>query len=241
MRIENELKNLILSRYKSLRQFSLDIDMPYSTIDTMLKKGIGGASIQNIIKICQALAIDTDALAEGRLEERKANDIVVTFREQTMLKKYRSIDQEGRQTVDTVLNDIYERCNIIKEDEIVYGSLNKWIDKLPSLASAGIGDYLADGYETEKIAVPNDSKANYAIGVNGDSMLPTYKDGDVVLVQRTNDLDYGDIGIFIIDGNCFIKEYQQDKLVSHNKTYHDILFNENQDIRCVGKVIGIYE
>jgi len=55
---ELNLRNLILDRYVSLRQFALEADIPYSTLMTLLSKGVGGASFDVIIKICKALGID---------------------------------------------------------------------------------------------------------------------------------------------------------------------------------------
>lgn len=55
---ELNLRNLILDRYVSLRQFALEADIPYSTLMTLLSKGVGGASFDVIIKICKALEID---------------------------------------------------------------------------------------------------------------------------------------------------------------------------------------
>lgn len=46
--LEQKLKDYILSRYKSIREFALNIEMPYSTIDTILKRGINKASVGNI-------------------------------------------------------------------------------------------------------------------------------------------------------------------------------------------------
>ena len=68
MSVELELKELILSKYKSLREFAIKIDMPYSTIDTILKRGVDKANINNIIRICKELNIDTEALGEGKIE-----------------------------------------------------------------------------------------------------------------------------------------------------------------------------
>lgn len=80
MTIENKLKNLILERYKSIREFSLSIDMPYSTIDSIFKRGIGNSSVTNVIKICKALRLSVDALANGELlpisESTKSSEIV---------------------------------------------------------------------------------------------------------------------------------------------------------------------
>ena len=67
MSIEQKLKDLILSRYKSIREFILVIDMPYTTIDSMFKRGIGNSSVSNVIKICKELGISADALADGEI------------------------------------------------------------------------------------------------------------------------------------------------------------------------------
>lgn len=75
MSVELDLKDLILSKYKSLREFSIKIDMPYSTIDTILKRGVDKANINNIIRICKELNIDTEALGEGRIEFKINNEI----------------------------------------------------------------------------------------------------------------------------------------------------------------------
>ena len=67
MSIEEKLKGLILSRYRSLREFTQTIDMPYQTMDSILKRGVDKASISNIIKICKALDISADELANGHI------------------------------------------------------------------------------------------------------------------------------------------------------------------------------
>jgi predicted transcriptional regulator len=55
---EDRLRNLILDRYLSLRQFSIEADIPYSSLMTLLTRGIGGASFDTVVKICNALEID---------------------------------------------------------------------------------------------------------------------------------------------------------------------------------------
>ena len=62
MNIEDRLKSLILERYGSVREFTMSINMPYSTFDTILKRGIQNATVSNIIKICEALNISADSL-----------------------------------------------------------------------------------------------------------------------------------------------------------------------------------
>ena len=72
-------------------------------------------------------------------------------------------------------------------------------------------------------------------------MMPHFKDGDVVLVRSQPYVNVGEIGIFVIDGNGYIKERGDDRLISINPEYDDIYFEEDQDIRCKGLVIGTLE
>ena len=58
MRREQKLRNMILDRYVSLRQFAIEADIPYSTLMTLLSRDIGGASFDIVIKICKKLEID---------------------------------------------------------------------------------------------------------------------------------------------------------------------------------------
>lgn len=168
-------------------------------------------------------------------EKEVLNSFRLKTSEYEYIKKYRNLDNHGIQAVNSILDIEYDRC--IKETEEIYYP-KKYIDKLPNIASAGIGDYLLDEIPIEKIEVDNDCQADFAIGIDGDSMEPTYKHNDVVLVKRQSTINVGEIGIFIIDGECFIKEYAKDRLISHNKDYPDKIFNECMDIRLVGKVVG---
>lgn len=165
------------------------------------------------------------------------------------IKKYRALDDIGRQHVDTVLSWETERIfyqmihieNEEREDEVPVYIMNYY----QRLASAGSGEYLFDNIPTDTIEVPANSlseQADFVIGVNGHSMEPTYKDGDKVYVEISEEIPTGSIGIFTKGSDCFIKELGQDRLISHNgdkKRYPDILASE--DIRCVGLVLGKVE
>ena len=74
MTVEQKLRELILTRYHSVREFSISIDMPNSTLESIFKRGIGNSSVTNVIKICKALKISTDALADGEIITIKPYD-----------------------------------------------------------------------------------------------------------------------------------------------------------------------
>lgn len=67
MKIEERLKDLIVSKYGNVANFVREIGLPYSTFKSIMTRGIMNASIGNIIKICSALSISADELANGRI------------------------------------------------------------------------------------------------------------------------------------------------------------------------------
>ena len=68
MTTEDKLKEFILKKYYSVRQFTIENDIPYTTMHSIFKRGIDNSSVVNVIKICKALGISVDALADGKIE-----------------------------------------------------------------------------------------------------------------------------------------------------------------------------
>ena len=106
------------------------------------------------------------------------------------------------------------------------------------LASAGNGDFLFEDLPINTINVPKSiyNDADFVIGVDGDSMEPSFNDGDKVLVKKMDSIKEGDIGIFINEEHCYIKQLGKDGLISLNPKYP--IIKGTKDIRCIGKVVG---
>ena len=62
--LEEELKKLIIDKYGSIRQFALKINIPYTTIDSILKRGIDNSNVSNVIKMCKELKLSVDKLVD---------------------------------------------------------------------------------------------------------------------------------------------------------------------------------
>ncbi len=108
-------------------------------------------------------------------------------------------------------------------------------------ASAGTGVFLDNPYY-ELISMPEDKlsrKANFALWVSGNSMEPRFHDGDLVLVKIQPEIEVGEIGIFILNGEGYIKKWGADRLISLNDKYDDIVISEDDSFYCRGKVLGI--
>ena len=68
-------------------------------------------------------------------------------------------------------------------------------------------------------------------------MEPDYSDGEKVFVEKSSDIEIGEVGVFVRGNECFIKECGTDGLISKNPKYADVEpFSEG--IKVVGKVIG---
>ena len=67
MNVEERLKELIIKRYGTMKDFTDYIGIPNSPFANIMRRGVRNANVLTIIKICQALGISTDALAEGMI------------------------------------------------------------------------------------------------------------------------------------------------------------------------------
>ena len=63
-----------MTRYSSLREFTIESDIPYSTVNAILKRGIANSSLSNVSKICKALNISLDELEHNRIVPLDSTD-----------------------------------------------------------------------------------------------------------------------------------------------------------------------
>lgn len=160
-----------------------------------------------------------------------------TSSEQAHIKKYRVLDEHGKDMVDTVLDKEHERILSYEAEETPEEYFIKYYD-MP--ASAGTGVPLDDEpYQYLKVPeTPTTLRADFAIRVSGDSMEPKYYDGDILLVENAIDIEIGEIGIFVLNGAGYVKKKGRKGLISLNENYNDIDVKEYDNCKCVGKVIG---
>lgn len=109
--------------------------------------------------------------------------------------------------------------------------------------SAGLGEGFFDEFETE-IVYSDEEQYGYDIAawIEGDSMEPVYKSGEVALI-RSNDFDYDGV-VYALSWNdaVYIKKlYREDdgfRMVSLNKDYPDKFIPYEDEPRIVGLVVG---
>lgn len=72
---EMKIREMIISRYGSLKKFCEIIQMPWTTLDSILKRGFANSNITNVMKITKELGIDTESLALGEIIDSKSKNI----------------------------------------------------------------------------------------------------------------------------------------------------------------------
>lgn len=68
---EEQLKAIILSKHKSVSAFAEAVEIPYTTVISILKRGIDTAGIRVAIKIFDALNLDIESVRGTALREKK--------------------------------------------------------------------------------------------------------------------------------------------------------------------------
>ncbi len=162
----------------------------------------------------------------------------LSAKERHVLDLFLSLEEEDQRVTEWQMEALAERRRAFRHAQKARQLIRIYESDLG--AAAGFGAPLDGECGHTALLVKDDrtAKADEVITVSGRSMEPTFFDGDRVLVQRADSLREGEIGIFLVDGEGFIKEYRSDGLHSHNPSYGTMNFDEYTDVRCAGRVLG---
>ena len=104
------LKAEILKQYKSVRQFAIDMEIPYSTLVTALDRGIEGMAYGTVIRICDKLSlnpVDFSSLEKGEVLGEK-------LLENRVMQYYIQLNKRGRKKILEMMED-YSQLDKYKE------------------------------------------------------------------------------------------------------------------------------
>lgn len=246
--IPEKLKEIRESKNMNKKEFAKFLDLKYTTYNNY-EMGAREPASDFLIKISETFDVSIDYLLGLKDNKDILHSYELKSEEFQHIKKYRSLDSLDKKAIDGLLDVLSERekqslKDIPRETEHAYIIENNrmYMTQYDYGVSAGIGNFL-DEWDIPKSIVPVNNtpmahKADYILKVDGESMMPTYADGDRVFVKAQETVNMNEMGIFIIDGKCYLKQYKGDHLHSLNQDYEDIPFVEEQNIKCVGKVLG---
>ena len=95
------LKKEILRQYRSVRQFAMEMNIPYSTLVTALERGIEGMAYGTVIKMCDKLSLNP---VDFSSLERDAS-LGAQLLENRVMQNYVKLNQTGRDKILELMDD----------------------------------------------------------------------------------------------------------------------------------------
>lgn len=238
----NELKKLKKLTNQKLSELS---GIPLGTLNKITSGITTDPKIETLKALAKAFDCTLDDFdvnnTEKKLLSNKETQLLSSFNKLNTLGQEKAIErvEELTQIEKYTIDNVSEELCVTRTD-----IKNIQLYEIP--ASAGTGMLITDDvpYEIKQIDLtiaPQARKADFALYVRGDSMEPSYYDGDIIFIKSQPAVDNGQIGIFIYDDESYIKKYsvQEDGayLVSLNKKYEPIKIDENLNFKVCGLVL----
>ena len=188
-----------------------------------------GLSIPNskqLLAICEILSI---------------YDIYTEFISPNPINPFRNLNETGVAKVMDYIH-LLEKSGEYKTADIIPIHILRERKVFYTTVSAGTGSFL-DGEDYEMYTSPDiPEEASFGVYVSGDSMEPRYHNEELIWIEQTEQLEDGEIGIFYLDGNAYVKKFQNNGngtyLVSLNKKYGPIPVTENNSFKIFGRVLS---
>ena len=155
---------------------------------------------------------------------------------------FSSLSEEGREKAMDYINLLHASGMYEKQTAKIIPFRS--IDIFENAVSAGTGNFLVDGpKETvcmDESILPEGT--TFGVRISGDSMEPEFHNGQIAWVLQQEAVANGEIGIFALNGEAYIKKLKDDKdgifLISLNEKYEPIRVGENDRLDIFGKVLG---
>ena len=240
--VSSNLNNLLNGSAKRKIDIHRELEIPKSTVSDYFS-GKTLPSEENVNKLAKFFNVNTYDI-DPRMKVSDFNNDELRM---SLLSKYEKLNTENKKKVvdyaDNRLKDQKRQQNKIhpiNENDNIY-----YVDVLGSV-SAGTGEWLTDE-QHEEVTVNNEPPAHdFALRVNGDSMTPTFSDGQIIYVNKIYDTEEVRNNQFVIaelNGDSYVKKIVFDdnrkncRLISLNKKYADIEIKKSDDFKIVGVVI----
>lgn len=168
-------------------------------------------------------------------------DIYTEFVNPNPINPFRNLNEIGVAKVMDYIH-LLEKSGEYKTADIIPIHILRERKVFYTTVSAGTGSFL-DGEDYEMYTSPDiPEEASFGVYVSGDSMEPRYHNEELIWIEQTEQLEDGEIGIFYLDGNAYVKKFQNNEngtyLVSLNKKYDPIPVTENKSFKIFGRVLS---
>ncbi len=237
MSFNKKIVKLLKEKKKTKAELAKAAGIPYTTLDSMLKRDSETSRLATIYKIAEYLDVTVEELVFDKPVSTLKSD-TFTDEEKNLIMDFRQIDERGKSAVMASLR--HEKSFAERGKNAALKAFRTiQIYNAPAAAGEAL-PIIADDYdmvETNEAPI----EASFGIRISGDSMEPVIQDNSVVWVKRQETLNVGEIGIFVLNGESLCKRYEYAggvyTLVSLNKKYRPIEILDSDDLRVVGRVL----
>ncbi len=237
MALIDRMKEARVRKGLTQEKLAKEIGVAKSTY-TGYEKGNSEPNMMILSRIMNVLEVDANFLFQDETRERKEHT-ATPYEMEHLIKKYRLLDPKWKEAVDSVLDIGYQACTTNVQTE--QPEQDKVIYILPGYSipmSAGTGQPAGNEYpENYKLTREPPRGTSFIAPVSGDSMEPTYCDGDKLFIRICEEIKPGQIGVFLMDGQQWVKELGDGMLISHNPKYDPRPMTD--DVRCQGLILGV--
>lgn len=242
MLIGNTLKKIRESKKLTVEQVAENLSVSASSY-RKYEYNEREPSTDIIIELAKFYGVTTDYLLGLEAPpENPLSFLNLNADDEEVMQKYASLPPAVRKMLLDIMIQLADAARSGRTEQ-VRKEVTMLIHKHLNKASAGCGYDLSDSDEWCKIRVVKDGnaeRADFAVEIEGNSMLPEYHNGDIVYIILDPDVPVGKVGLFRQNGRGYIKERGKDCLISANPDYPNI-YPSDGDIECIGRVIGIAE
>jgi len=152
---------------------------------------------------------------------------------------YLRINSLGKSRIDEYISMINNNSLFTEYKDSKLINQYRYIPVYDIAVAAGAGNYLDnDSYEDLEVDETIPYNANFAVRINGDSMMPRFTDGQIIFIHKQQTISNGEIGIFELNGESFIKILRNNELISINPNYKPIKISKFDSFKIYGKVLG---
>lgn len=223
----DKLDQLMLQRDMSNEELGELVDVNRTTI-ARWRSGSRSPKMEKLPQIASVFNVDPRIFVGEYESPKSITNIYNQLNPSRQTKVYNYAQHELEEQTKVI--DINE----VREEQGIY---------LQSKVAAGAGILDLDPTYGETITYNGEIPNHYDLAflVSGNSMTPTFEDGEVIFVEKYPNPINGAIMVVQIDEQAYIKKVYLEKdnlrLVSLNQDYDDILADGNNSIRIVGKVV----
>lgn len=234
------LRKLRVEMGLSQNELSKFIGISKSSIN-MYERGEREPNFETLEAIADFFNVDMDCLLGRDATEVQHKASPYSVGAMQLARDYDQLDTWGqkavRELVDTEKARCVERAQATparEADEVVYYITSWFYHPMSAGTGQPAGDDPPENLRLIKEPPPGTS---FVAPISGNSMEPTFHDRDKLFIHSCTEIEVGQVGVFLMDGQQWVKELGDGVLISHNPAYPPRPLTD--DVRCQGLVLGI--